>query len=150
MVEKIGYKCDRAENYELGSEKPFTFNISKTIKGTRLEENFLFTKRDNLLNALFKECENDPNITVALGKKAESFNEENNSVTVTFSDGTSETADVAICADGIHSVGKHHIEGENFAKPEHRLGYRILEVKSSQNMDFFLIPFKVDCVYFTR
>lgn len=119
VVDEIGYQCDRKENYELGSKKPFHFNILETIRGTPLEKNFLFAKRDNLLNALYKECEKDPNITVTLGKKAEAFNEQNDSVTVTFSDGTCETADVAICSDGIHSVGKHYIEGENFAKPEH-------------------------------
>ena len=82
IVEKIMVRCDRTENYELGSKKPFHCNISNTIEGTRLENNFLFAKRDKLLNALYAECENDANITVTLGKKAESFNEENDSVTV--------------------------------------------------------------------
>jgi len=120
ICDNIAARPERAQSYELGAKKPFVMNIAKNLSGTPLENNFLFARRDDLLNALYAELEKDTNISVSLGKKATKFQEDKDFVTVTFADESTAQADIAICADGIHSVGKEYVvENKELTKPEH-------------------------------
>jgi 2-polyprenyl-6-methoxyphenol hydroxylase-like FAD-dependent oxidoreductase len=67
-------------------------------------------KRTDLVNVLHKEAE-EKGIFVQFGKKITSIAESDEAVTVTFADGTTDTADLLLGCDGIHSsVRKLHVD----------------------------------------
>ena len=52
--------------------------------------------------------------------RAVSFDQTEKEASVTFESGKTDSADVVICADGIHSIGKNYIiPDEELQTPEH-------------------------------
>ena len=52
--------------------------------------------------------------------RAVSFDQNEHEAIVTFNGGNTDSADVVICADGIHSIGKNYIiSDETLRAPEH-------------------------------
>lgn len=61
---------------------------------------------------------------VHLGKKLKGFEQNDASVTLTFTDGTTVTADAMIGADGVHSVVRQHLFGDEAPSYTGRIAYR--------------------------
>ena len=52
--------------------------------------------------------------------RAHTYDQTDKEATVTFFDGSTDSADVIVCADGIHSTGKDYIIGDDeLAAPTH-------------------------------
>jgi salicylate hydroxylase len=67
--------------------------------------------RGEALEGVLAAIEKQPNIKLICGKKTININESDTSVTIDFEDGGSETADILIGCDGIHSVTRlKHVE----------------------------------------
>jgi len=105
---------------DVNDKKVWKRNFDDLVKGTVLEGHFSFIRRNILLNNLYKELKVRENVEITLEKEAQIFEQTEKDATVTFSDGTKDTGDIIVCADGIHSVGKNYIlENSELAQPEH-------------------------------
>merc|ERR1712130_519553 len=90
------------------------------LEGTKMEDHFVCMKRNHLINSLYNACNDAPNIDVKLGWRAHTYDQTEEEATVTFFDGSTDSADVIVCADGIHSTGKDYIIGDDeLAAPTH-------------------------------
>ncbi|CBY39286.1 unnamed protein product [Oikopleura dioica] len=101
-----------------GNDKPSGFDIKRLLKGTILEDHFLVAKRNHLMKELWAECEKNPKIKTKLGVKISEYKNTENGAEVTFADGTTDSADIVVSADGIHSLGRDFVDPD-CPPPEH-------------------------------
>ncbi|KAF2645433.1 FAD/NAD(P)-binding domain-containing protein [Massarina eburnea CBS 473.64] len=109
-----GKECEAVEVFDLYSGAKLAESSFRGPDGNGLGDppfKALRITRGDSLKGVLAAIEKQPNIKLVCGKKTIEITEDQNSVTITFEDGGSATADVLIGCDGIHSVTRlKHVE----------------------------------------
>lgn len=107
-LQKLGVAGDILKSAMPLTEQRFLngkFQVMNAIDFTMLKKRFgeenITIERADLHNALFSAVDPD---TFHFNKRVESFSQSNDQVELSFADGTKETFDYVIAADGIHSI----------------------------------------------
>ncbi|MEM9576742.1 MAG: FAD-dependent monooxygenase [Pseudomonadota bacterium] len=104
------------EDYAAGKQ------VARLDLGRLKDRRYLFVHRADLIAALLMAAQ-DAGISIALGRKAIALSPGECSEVV-FEDGTCESADVVVCADGLHSVGRGAINGATQAQFTGQVAWR--------------------------
>lgn len=85
---------------------------------------YIVTHRADLHNSLLRSCELSPHVTVLTDRTAETIEESDGWVTVTTLDGNSYRSRVVIGADGLRSVVRQYVIGDDAAVSSGDVAYR--------------------------
>ncbi|CAG5090862.1 Oidioi.mRNA.OKI2018_I69.PAR.g12740.t1.cds [Oikopleura dioica] len=127
-LSKLGYRHvweDVAEQIHHVNQVSPSGNISRMfpldlLKNTPMEGHFICARRDLFIRNLFKAMEENPDVNIHIGEKAVNFDQTKDEALVSFESGIKDSAEVIVCADGIHSAGIDYIiRDEELAAAKH-------------------------------